>query len=97
MDKHSEVQDANVRAEGKRRYEGFSMDTWRQGFKSMNEIFSWVRTSRFFVPSRMTSIPKDVVRRKTRNMYKSLFAHSLTFAEAGALGDHPALDPAAAV
>lgn len=62
MDKHSEVQDANERAEGRRRYEGFSMDTWRQGFKSMNEIFSWVRTSRFFVPSRMTSTPKEVVR-----------------------------------
>lgn len=63
----------------------------------MNEIFSWVQTSRFFVPSRMTSTPKEVGKRKTRNMYQSFFAHSLTLAEAGVLVDRPALDPAAVV
>ena len=76
---------------------GLAMTTWEEGFKSKDEIFSWVQTSRFFIPPRMTVPPKEQEKRKARPMYQAFLTQSLELAKSGAFGDREALDPSAVV
>jgi hypothetical protein len=52
---------------------GLSMEQWRSGFVTQQEVFEWLASSRFYAPGQLSDSASRAKARSTRGMYQAFF------------------------